>query len=446
MVIARLIERKRDGGTLTDAEWRELMLRYAAGDVPDYQMAALAMAIVFRGLDAAELVALTDAMLQSGAALERPASGPPRIDKHSTGGVGDLTSLLLAPMLAALGVHVPMMSGRGLGHTGGTLDKLESIPGFRTAIPLDEASRQLEAIGVVMFGQTDQIAPADRRLYALRDVTGTVESIPLIAASIMSKKLAEGLDGLVLDVKVGSGAFLPGIDRARQLARTMVALGARSGCRTVARLTAMDRPLALAAGNALEVREAIAGLRGERDDAMMQVTYALGAEMVRLAGLAAEEGQALEMLRGVIADGRALERFRAVIEHQGGDPHVVDDPDLLPTAPVRRQVLAGQRGAMPPLPPRALGEQVLVLGGGRRVSSDMIDPTVGLILLVPPGTAVDPRDPVLEIHARNDTTADAVASALTGVLEAAWSGAEAMLPLLLERIEQGDPPSSGVIT
>ncbi|MEO8479284.1 MAG: thymidine phosphorylase [Gemmatimonadota bacterium] len=446
MVIARLIERKRDGGTLTDREWQELMHRYAAGDVPDYQMAALAMAIMFRGLHAAELVALTDAMLQSGASLERPASGPPRIDKHSTGGVGDLTSLLLAPMLASLGVHVPMMSGRGLGHTGGTLDKLESIPGFRTAIPLDEAARQLEAIGVVMFGQTDEIAPADRRLYALRDVTGTVESIPLIAASIMSKKLAEGLDGLVLDVKVGSGAFLPGIDRARQLARTMVALGARSGCRTVARLTAMDRPLALAAGNALEVREAIAGLRGDRDDAMMQVTYALGAEMVRLAGLASDERHAMLLLRGVIADGRALERFRDVIQRQGGDPRVVDDLDLLPTAPVRRQLPAGQRGTMPPLPPRALGEQVLVLGGGRRVSSDTIDPAVGLVLLVPPGTAVESHDRVIEIHARDDATADAVASALTGVIDAAWTGAEALLPLLLERIEQDDPPSSGVIT
>lgn len=447
MVIARLIERKRDGGTLSDAEWRELITQYADGAVPDYQMSALAMAILFRGLDAQELVALTDAMLHSGATLSRPDSGPPRIDKHSTGGVGDLTSLVLAPMLATLGVHVPMMSGRGLGHTGGTLDKLESIPGFRTAISLDDANRQLNDIGVVMFGQTNEIAPADRRLYALRDVTGTVESIPLIAASIMSKKLAEGLDGLVLDVKVGSGAFLPGIDRARQLARTMVALGTRSGCRTVARLTAMDRPLARTAGNALEVREAIAALRGEREgEALMQVTYALGVEMVQLAGLSEDDREAHALLHGVIADGRAAERFAAVIARQGGDPRVIDRPDSLPLAPVRRRIKAGHRGILPPLPPRPIGEQVVELGGGRRVSSDPIDPAVGIEFLVPPGTPVEPGDQVIEVHARNEESASRVSAALSGLLESAWTDAESLLPLLLERVERSDTLTPGVVT
>ncbi|MDQ8172325.1 MAG: thymidine phosphorylase, partial [Gemmatimonadota bacterium] len=249
MLARALIERKRDGGRITPAEWRSLMSRYAADEVPDYQMAALAMAIYFNGLDRAETVALTDAMLHSGAMLDLEHLTMARVDKHSTGGVGDKVSLVLAPLVASLGVAVPMMSGRGLGHTGGTLDKLESIPGFRTDLTLARATEQIERLGCALIGQTREIAPADRRLYALRDATATVESIPLIAASIMSKKLAEGLTGLVLDVKRGSGAFLPDLDRGLALARTMIELGADHGCPVVTLLTAMDRPLGRACGN-----------------------------------------------------------------------------------------------------------------------------------------------------------------------------------------------------
>ncbi|MGD9524330.1 MAG: thymidine phosphorylase [Gemmatimonadales bacterium] len=446
MVVPRLIERKRDGAALGGDEWRALISHYAAGGVPDYQMAALCMAVVFRGLEPAELVALTDAMRDSGASLPRGTGTLPRIDKHSTGGVGDTTSLILAPLLAACGVAVPMMSGRGLGHTGGTLDKLESIPGFRTALTLEEAARQLDAIGVVMLGQTEEIAPADRRLYALRDVTGTVESIPLIAASIMSKKLAESLDGLVLDVKVGSGAFLPGIDRARQLARTMVALGARAGCPTVAVLTAMDRPLAAAAGNALEVREAIAALRGERDDALMSVTLALGVEMLRLAGIATDDAAARARLRAAIASGAALERFAEMVRWQGGDPAVIDQPDRLPTAPVVLPVPAGRAGVLPPLPPRALGAVVTLLGGGRRLHTDTIDPAVGLVTCAPSGARVEAADPVFLVHARDAADAEAAVAALGEVLQAVWEDGGTLLPLILDRITTADLPSTGALT
>jgi pyrimidine-nucleoside phosphorylase len=265
--VLELIERKRDGGRIAAAEWRSLAEAYAAGRVPDYQMAALLMAIYFRGLDRAETGALTDAMLASGSRLHLDGLDAHgwrgRVDKHSTGGVGDKVSLILAPLVAACGVAVPMMSGRGLGHTGGTLDKLESIPGFRTGLTLAAAAAQIETLGCALIGQTAEIAPADRKMYALRDVTGTVEAIPLISASIMSKKLAEGLTGLVLDVKRGSGAFIPELDRGLELARTMVDLGADHGCPTVALLTAMDRPLGRACGNALEVEESVLALRGE---------------------------------------------------------------------------------------------------------------------------------------------------------------------------------------
>src|SRR5918998_1520083 len=282
MLATRLIERKRDGGRLEPGEWHSLARAYAAGHIPDYQMAAFLMACLLRGLDRGETAALTEAMLRSGETLDLSGLTVPRIDKHSTGGVGDKVSIVLAPLVASLGVAVPMMSGRGLGHTGGTLDKLESIPGFRTRIPLAEARRQLERVGCVLIGQTGEIAPADRKMYALRDATATVESIPLIAASIMSKKLAEGLTGLVLDVKRGSGAFLPELERGLRLAETMIRLGADRGCPVVALLTAMDRPLGRACGNALEVEEAILTLRGEGPPDLLEVTYALGAEMLVL--------------------------------------------------------------------------------------------------------------------------------------------------------------------
>ena len=332
MVIPPLIEHKRDGHALAPAQWTELIAEYTADRIPDYQMAALLMAVVWRGLTTDELAALTDAMLASGDRLRFDGYALPRVDKHSTGGVGDKVSLLLAPMVACCGVAVPMMSGRGLGHTGGTLDKLESIPGFRTGLSLREARAQIERIGCVMLGQTPEIAPADKRLYALRDVTATVESIPLISASIMSKKLAEGLNGLVLDVKTGSGAFLPDPARAIELAQTMIALGEVRGCPTVALLTAMDRPLGRACGNALEMEEAIEGLRGDGPADLMEVTYALGAEMLVLVGAAPDLGAALRQLEDAVSSGQAIKRFAQMVEAQGGNPAVVDDPGLLPQA------------------------------------------------------------------------------------------------------------------
>src|SRR5215212_8839560 len=332
MVIPTLIQHKRDGGALRPEDWTELIREYTAGRVPDYQMSALLMAVVWRGLEGEELAALTDAMLNSGDRLRFDGFDRPRADKHSTGGIGDKVSLLLAPMVASCGVAVPMMSGRGLGHTGGTLDKLESIPGFRTALTLREAKAQVEQIGCAMLGQTPEIAPADKRLYALRDVTGTVESIPLIAASIMSKKLAEGLNGLVLDVKTGSGAFLPEPAQAIELAETMIRLGQVRGCPTTALLTAMDRPLGRACGNALEVEEAIAGLRGEGPDDLMEVTIALGVEMLLLVGAAKDAAKARKQLEATITSGKAVEKFAQVIEAQGGNPEVVEDPSALPQA------------------------------------------------------------------------------------------------------------------
>lgn len=400
-MITHLIERKRDGEALSGEEWRTLLTAYAAGDVPDYQMAAMAMAVVFRGLAPDELSAVTDAMLCSGERLRFPHAAP-RADKHSTGGVGDKTSLLLVPLLASCGVQVPMMSGRSLGHTGGTLDKLESIPGFNTRLSLAQAVAQVERIGCAMLGQTDEIAPADRRLYALRDVTGTVESIPLISASIMSKKLAEGLTGLVLDVKRGSGAFLPSLEQALELARTMIALGQSHGCRTVALLTAMDRPLGHACGNALEVEEAIAGLQGEGPPDLMEVTMVLGVEMLRLARPDLDATAAQVRLLHALSSGAALAKLRELIEVQGGNPAVVDDPALLPQAPFRAVYAAPGDGIVAEVRPRSIGRGITELGGGRRQVSDRIDPAVGFVITAKPGRRVARGEPLATVYARDE--------------------------------------------
>ena len=401
MVIPSLIQHKRDGGALRPSQWKELIQEYTAGRVPDYQMSALLMAVVWRGLSREELAELTDAMLQSGDRLRFDGFARPRADKHSTGGIGDKVSLLLAPMVASCGVAVPMMSGRGLGHTGGTLDKLESIPGFRTALTLRETRAQVERIGCAMLGQTPEIAPADKRLYALRDVTGTVESIPLIAASIMSKKLAEGLNGLVLDVKTGSGAFLPEEAKAIELAQTMIALGEARGCPTVALLTAMDRPLGRACGNALEVEEAVEGLRGEGPDDLMEVTYALGVEMLLLVGAAETSSSARRRLEESVTSGRALEKFGQIIEAQGGDRRVVDDPDLLPQAAEVEVFRATRDGVVVRVEPRRIGRGILELGGGRRTIEDAIEPSVGFVIPVKPGDRVRPREPLASVFARD---------------------------------------------
>ena len=433
MVVPRLIERKRDGGTLSGDEWRELINAFSAGQVPDYQMAALAMAVFYRGLAPDELSALTDAMLASGDRLRFDGETRPRVDKHSTGGVGDKTSLLLAPMLAACGVVVPMMSGRGLGHTGGTLDKLEAIPGFRTGLSLAETEKQAREIGVAMIGQTAEIAPADGKLYALRDVTATVESIPLISASIMSKKLAEGLTGLVLDVKIGSGAFLPEPERALDLAKTMIALGTARGCPTVALITAMDRPLGVACGNALEVVESIAGLRGEGPGDLMEVTFALGIEMLLLAGLDHDATAARQRLEGVIRSGAALDRFRQLVTAQGGDASMVDHPERLPSAPVRFYLLADRDGVVTQVEPRALGRAIIELGGGRREVTDQVLPDVGLMVPVKPGHRVRRGDQLAEIHARSLEAAEAVVAQVRAAIPIGDSAPE-QLPLVAWRV------------
>ncbi len=407
MIVPRLIEQKRDGHPLEPGQWRALISHYVAGRVPDYQMAALAMAVVFRGLTAEELTELVDAMVTSGDRLDFTGFPLPRVDKHSIGGVGDKTSLLLAPMAACCGLAVPMISGRGLGHTGGTLDKLEAIPGFRTRLTLEQAKAQVARLGAVMLGQTPELVPADRKLYALRDVTGTVESIPLIAASIMSKKLAEDLNGLVLDVKTGSGAFITDPVQSRRLAETMIGIGEDRGCRTVCLLTAMDRPLGYACGNALETGEAIRGLSGDAPEDLMEVTLALGVEMLVVGGVTSDRAAAGRLLAETIDSGRARERFRDMVAAQGGDPAVVDDPGLLPQAPVRRELRSPEDGLIIEVEPRAVGHAIIRLGGGRSKAEDVIDPAVGVVIPVKPGQRVSRGQLLATIHARNEGEADA---------------------------------------
>jgi pyrimidine-nucleoside phosphorylase len=401
MVVASLIQRKRNGGALTPDEWRGLIDRYVADAVPDYQLSALLMAVYFKGLEPEELAALTDAMIASGDRLRFDGIDRPVVDKHSTGGVGDKVSLLLAPLVASCGVAVPMMSGRGLGHTGGTLDKLEAIAGFRTGLGLREAEAQVRRLGCAMLGQTEEIAPADKRLYALRDVTATVESIPLISASIMSKKLAEGLDGLVLDVKTGSGAFLPEVDRALELARTMIGLGEARGCKVVALLTAMDRPLGRACGNALEVEESIQGLAGEGPEDLMEVTYALGVEMLLVGGIDADRTAARQRLEKAVRNGRALETLARIIEAQGGNPAVVEDPGVLPQANAVEVFSAAKAGTVTRVEPRTIGEAMVAMGGGRRVVTDTVDPSVGFVITVKPGDQVERGQPIASVFARD---------------------------------------------
>ena len=425
MLARRLIERKRDGGRIEPGEWRALALAYAAGHVPDYQMAALVMACFLNGLDRGETSALTDAMLASGSTLDLAHLAAGRVDKHSTGGVGDKVSLVLAPLVASLGVAVPMMSGRGLGHTGGTLDKLDAIPGFRTGLTLAEARAQLERIGCALIGQTAEIAPADRKLYALRDATATVESIPLIAASIMSKKLAEGLTGLVLDVKRGSGAFLPELESGLQLATAMIELGEDRGCPVVALLTAMDRPLGRACGNALEVEEAIAALKGEGPPDLMSVTYALGAEMLVLGGAARDHDAARRQMEVAISSGKAADKLRQIIEAQGGNPGVVDDPAVLPQAHACDLFVAPRRGVVAAVEPRAIGRAIIALGGGRSKMEDVVDPTVGFVITARPGDWVEAGEPLATVFARDHA----------GILEG-----QAALKLAIAIADEADPP------
>jgi len=419
--VVDLIRAKRDGGRLADPDIDWLMTAYTGGLIADEQMSALLMAIFFRGLDPAELRAWTAAMIASGERLDLSAVPAPTVDKHSTGGVGDKVSLILAPLVASCGAAVPQLSGRGLGHTGGTLDKLESIPGWRAQLDNAEIVSVLRTAGCVICAAGAGLAPADRRLYALRDVTATVESIPLIASSIMSKKIAEGTGALVLDVKVGSGAFMKKMDAARDLARTMGGLGAAAGVRTRALLTRMDTPLGRAAGNALEVEESVATLRGEGPEDLVEVTLALAREMLALAGVEADPATAL-------ADGRALATYREMIAAQGGAP---DAP--LPVAPCSAVVPAAESGYLRRLDAFAVGVAAWRLGAGRARKEDAVSASAGVICLAKPGDQVTAGEPLLELRADDEARFGRALEALEGAIQIGARPPEPQ-PAVLERI------------
>jgi pyrimidine-nucleoside phosphorylase len=392
-----LIRHKRDGGALADADVRAFVAGVTDSSWPDYQVAALLMAIVWRGMTLEEASALTDAMVRSGQRLDLSEFGGTPVDKHSTGGVGDKTSLILAPLAVACGAVVPMMSGRGLGHTGGTLDKLEAIPGFRTRLSLEEMRRVLRDTHCVMIGQTDEIAPADRRLYALRDVTGTVESIPLICASILSKKIAEGIGALVLDVKVGRGAFMKTEADARQLAEWLCGIATRNGVKTEALLTSMEAPLGRAVGNANEVIESIETLKGKGPADLESLSVRLAARMLVGAGIAKDDGDAERRVRTALTSGAGLEAFRAIVAAQGGDPRVVDDYDRLPSVRHREPWVAPRAGFVARMDAELVGRAAVALGAGRDRADAAVDPAVGIDIVAPVGSKVQAKDPVLMI-------------------------------------------------
>ncbi len=410
-----LIKAKRDGAVLADAELEQILKRYTAGELPDYQMAALLMAIFFRGMNDAELVAWTSAMLHSGEVLDLSDLAGVKVDKHSTGGVGDKVSLALAPMVAACGVLVPMIAGRGLGHTGGTLDKLESIPGFRVDLSTAQYRRQVREVGACIIGQTKEIAPADKKLYALRDVTATVDCIPLIASSIMSKKLAEGIDALVLDVKVGSGAFMKRLADARALARALIGIGKQMGKQVTALLTSMEQPLGRAVGNALEVEEAVAILRGEAPTDVTEVTMALGAEMLVLGKACPDRAAARARLDEAVQSGRALEKLKVMVKAQHGDPEAIDDLSKLPRAKQTKDVSASSAGYVEAIDAEAVGVASVVLGAGRLAVDSKIDPSVGFTLLKKVGEQVEIGEPLVRIHYNGDS---ALAEVVTRVVRA----------------------------
>jgi pyrimidine-nucleoside phosphorylase len=428
---AELIQRKRDGGELSADELGELILGYARGDVPDYQMAAFCMAVFFRGLSPAETYALTDAMIRSGETLDLGAAlGRKVVDKHSTGGVGDKTSLAVGPIVAACGVPLGKMSGRGLGHTGGTLDKLESIPGYRTELSLDEFVEQVRDVGLAIIGQTGDLVPADKLLYGLRDVTATVDQLSLIAASIMSKKLAAGAQAIVLDVKVGDGAFMKTLDDARRLAETMLALGRDAGREVVCLLTDMEQPLGAAVGNSLEVLEAHDTVRGHGPADFTELVLDASARLLALSDLGIDEAEGRRRAEAAVADGSADEAWRRWIEAQGGTA----DDAALPVAPVVREVAAPRAGHVTSLGAIAIGNAAVHLGAGRQTKDDEIDHAVGIVVHAKRGDRVDAGEPLAAIHAR---TADAAAAAEQEVAAAYTFGAEAppARPVLLEVVD-----------
>ncbi len=429
MRVVDLILKKREGQELNADELTFLIDGYTSGDIPDYQMAAFLMAVFFRSMTSAELGAWADAMLRSGEVLDLSDIPGAKVDKHSTGGVGDKVSLILAPLAVAAGLKVPMISGRGLGHTGGTLDKLESIPGFNVNQTVEVFRDMVENIGSCLIGQTGEIAPADKKIYALRDVTGTVECIPLIASSIMSKKLAEGLDSLVLDVKVGSGAFMKDIENARELATTMIGIGAAMNRPVRALITDMDQPLGLAVGNSLEVIESIETLKGKGPEDLTTLTIELVAEMLDVAGMPADR----ETLRGYLNDGTALEVFRSIIVRQGGNADVLDDPSLLPKAAKVEPFLAQTSGVITHMDATDVGIAAMELGAGRKTKEDDVDHAVGLVFHKKRGDRVEPGDVILEIHSNPASDVEACIRRLRSSIHIG-NGAVKNVPLILERL------------
>ena len=428
-----LIRQKRDGGVLDRAAIDAFVTGVTDGTLPDYQTSALLMAILLRGMTAEETAALTDAMVRSGVQVTYPGLPGTAVDKHSTGGVGDKTSLVLAPLAAACGAYVPMMSGRGLGHTGGTLDKLEAIPGFRTGLSLDELKAAVASIGCALIGQTSEIAPADRKLYALRDVTATVESIPLICASIMSKKIAEGIGGLVLDVKTGTGAFMKTPEASRALAESLVAIGRAAGVRTEALITRMDAPLGRQVGNASEVIESIETLKGSGPADLEQLSVLLAARMLVVAGVVRDEADAESRVRGAIASGAGVEKLRQVIARQGGDPRVIDDYSRLPSTPDRDVIAAPRSGFVAAVEAESVGRAAVALGAGRGRLDDVIDHGVGITVIAPPGTEVREGDRVMEIQHRGGRGLEAARALLQGAVRIA-DAPPIVPPIVVDRV------------
>ena len=417
MRMSDLIMKKRDGGVLTAEEIRWMIDGHTKGDIPDYQMSAMAMAIYFAGMDMDETYALTMAMLDSGERIDLAGIEGVKADKHSTGGVGDKTSLLLCPMVASCGVKMAKLSGRGLGHTGGTIDKLESFRGFSVEMTDEQFIRQVNEVGFAIAGQTADICPADKKLYALRDVTGTVASLPLIVSSILCKKLAVGADVIVLDVKCGSGAFMQTEEAAMGLARALVEVGRRAGKKVVAVVTDMDEPLGATVGNAIEVHEALATLRGEYRGELMDLCLSLGTQILRESGVAADDESARAMLEKAVESGAALERFAAFVQAQGGDSAAVYDKSLLPLAPVRKDVLAASGGYVKHIQAEDVGLVSMHLGGGRAAKGDDIDPGVGVALYKKVGDAVAAGERLGTIFARTEAAADQAAKMLLACYE-----------------------------
>lgn len=409
-----IILKTRDGISLSKEEIDYLIAGYVRGEIEEYQLAAWAMAVYFQGMQAKEVAWLTEAMVNSGSRVDLSGIEGIKVDKHSTGGVGDTTTMVLAPLVAAAGVPVAKMSGRGLGHTGGTLDKLESFPCFRVGLSMEEFFANVNKTKVSVIGQTAEIVPADGKLYALRDVTATVDSIPLIASSIMSKKIASGADALVLDVKVGNGAFMGKLEDARELAKTMVDIGEHLGLHTVAVLSAMDRPLGRAVGNALEVKEAIAVLNGGGPSDLRELCLELGSRMLALGGAEKDFAAGRRRLEQLLDSGKALDKFRALVRNQGGDSKLVDRPELLPTAEIQQEVLAQKSGWITAIDTAGIGKAAQILGAGRSKKGESIDLAVGLEVLAKPGDWAEAGQPLAIIHANSAAKAEAARAAVFG--------------------------------